>query len=79
MMKRYTLRQEYKCCMENGTPIKDCAIQINVSEEGIDKRQVLDLFSTIACGYVRFLGEETGAYEKMGDWKKPDIDVFNIN
>jgi hypothetical protein len=71
-MKHYRLKQEFAITDGEGIVIKDCSMQVYLNEDGIEKKHVLDMFNTIACGYVRFLGEETGAYDNMGDWDMPE-------
>ena len=68
-MKKYKLRQEFGIMEENGTPIKECSIQIYVNEYGLGQGQVMNLFNTIAAGYISLLSEECRIYDKEPDWK----------
>lgn len=73
-MRKYSLRQEFGIAEESGKRLKGVDIQLYVAEEGMKREQLLGLFNTFACGFVRLLGEETGAYESMGEWPQ-----FNSN
>lgn len=59
-MKRYSLKHEFSISDENCAKIKDCNVQIYVMENGVEKKQIIDLFHTITQGYQAFLEEESG-------------------
>lgn len=59
-MKRYSLKHEFAVTEENGTPLRDCSVQIYICERGIDKKQIMDLLTGLTESYSRFLGEESG-------------------
>ena len=67
-MKRYSLKHEYAVTEENGTPIKQCNIQIYLCEHGIEKKQVMDLLTGVTESYSRFLEEEAGENNLRKGW-----------
>jgi len=75
-MKKYTLKQEYGIEDESGQDNKKFECQVTVKENGICKENVLNLFNTMACGFVRLFGAESGAYGNMGHW--PDFNELEL-
>ena len=71
-MKNYMLKQEFSVHGETKQDCKSAVVQLYITEEGIEKQQVVGLFNNIACGFVRFLGEEAGVYDKVFD----DVPAF---
>ena len=42
---------------------KHVCVSLYIAEEGISKQQTMNLYHTLASGFVRFLGEEMGVYD----------------
>ena len=59
-MKRYSVESRYAVTEENGTPIKQCNVQLYLCEQGIDKHNVMDLLNGVMECYNRFLVGEAG-------------------
>ena len=64
-MKRYNLKHEFSISDENCAKIKDCNVQIYVMENGVEKKQIIDLLHTITQGYQTFLEEEAGEQNSL--------------
>ena len=78
-MKKHILRQKYEVEDNNGNLEKQFDYQICLQEKGIKKENILNMFNTIACGFIRLLGEEAGNYDNMGHWPEPEELDIEIN
>ena len=67
-MKRYSLKHEFAVTEENGTPLRDCSVQIYICERGIEKKQIMDLLTGVTESYSRFLEEESGENSLRKGW-----------
>ena len=67
-MRKFKLKQEFAVCKEDCTPEKECSIHLFVTEEGLSKGQIMNMFNTIACGYVGLIADECRIYDKEPDF-----------
>jgi hypothetical protein len=71
-MLKYKYRQEIGIEEENGTPIKDFAVQMYLSEEGIDGQSVKDMLELFANAF-------TGLIEETKFPTKADMEFEKLN
>ncbi len=57
-MKKYSLKQELKVTEENGAPIKDVNVQVYVSEENMNEKELEKLFNAITFEFAAYLENE---------------------
>lgn len=64
-MEKYNLAQKFSITDENGFVKKECEVKIYINQEGINRKQIMDMLHTIACQYEGLL-EEDDSWEGFG-------------
>ena len=63
-MKRFRLRQDVSVTEEDGTPVKEFAVDMWVSTEGISEDSVKDMFELFSNGFTGLLEEVSFVKDK---------------
>ena len=62
-MKKYLYKQKFGVEGDSKEESKRLNVSLYVAEEGMSKQQTMNLYYTLASGFVRFLAEEMGVYD----------------
>ena len=66
-MRKYSLKQEMKVTEENGAPIKDINVQVYVTEENMNEKDLERLFNAVAFEFAAYLENEV---KSKNNWKE---------
>ena len=66
-MRKYSLKQEMKVTEENGAPIKDINVQVYVTEENMNEKELERLFNAVAFEFAAYLEKEV---KSKNNWRE---------